>query len=223
MDIHKETVERRLREAVWASKEVQQQLIQELASRPEENLGAVLAIVSNYDKPLLPMAVEIIHNIGYPRNAVAISYLVNLVADQNVPGRLKAIYALEDMDVDAVIPFFLDVLLKRNDENSSWSYDVDGIVSVLAAKKEWLLACGPTVAYLLAQHDYKPDNAPDLDYLLSALEELVPICSYAIPVLCEIALRENNDNGRLARSILFLFDRETLKPYQHLLALLPPE
>jgi len=223
MDIHKETVERRLREAVWASEEAQQQLIQELANHPEENLEAVIAIVRKYEKPLLPFAAEIIQNIGYPRNAVAIPYLVNLVADQNVPGRLKAIYALADMDVDAVIPFFLDILLKRNDENSSWSYDVDGIVSVLATKKEWLSACGPTIAYLLAQHDYQPDNAPDLDYLLSTLKELVPICSYAIPAICEIALRENNHNGRLARNLLFSFDQETLKPYQRLLALLPPE
>lgn len=220
MDTNLERVKSQLRKAVRADEKTQQQLIATLASNPEETLEALIALLKSYEKPLLSPAVKAIHKIGFPRNAAAISALIEVASDQNVPGRWEAISALKDMDVDAVVPYFLEILLKRDDKNKGWSYAVDSIVSGLV-KAEWLQACGPALTYLLSQHDYLSGNAPDADYLLSALEEITPSCSYAIPAILDVAIRANNEVGILACRLLFSFDEETLKPYERLIALLP--
>jgi hypothetical protein len=84
--------------------------------------------------------------------------------------------------------------------------------------------CGPAVSYLLAQHDYKPKNTPDTDYLLTFLEQILPACSYAIPALYYVALhQQGTDVGRFAHRLLCSFDPEALKPYECLLAFLPSD
>ncbi len=222
MDTHQERVRSQLRAAVRADEKTQQQLIETLASDPKGTLEALIAVLKDYEKPLLPLAIKAIYKIGFPRNAAAIPALVEMASDQNIPGRWEAISALKDIDVDVVVPFFLEVLLKRDDQDKGWSYAVDSIASGLV-RKEWLLACGPALAYLLGQHDYQPGNEPDTDYLLSALEEIIPACSYALPAILDVALRGNHHNSRLARRLLFSFDKETLQPYERLIALLPAE
>ena len=223
MDTHQERVRSQLRAAVRADEKTQQQLLETLANDPKGTLEALIAVLKDYftEKPLLPLAVKAISKMGFPSNAAAIPALVELVSDQNVPGRREAIATLKAMDVAAVVPFFLEVLLKRDDHDTGWSYAVDSIVGGLVSR-EWVEACGPALAYLLGQHDYQPGNEPDMDYLLSALEEIIPACSYALPALLDVALRGNQHTSRLARRLLFSFDKEALQPYERLIALLPP-
>ena len=222
MDTHQERVRSQLRAVVQADEKTQQQLLETLASDPKGTLEALIAVLKDDEKPLLPLAVKAISKIGFPSNAAAIPALVEVASDQNVPGRWEAIATLKAMDVDVVVPFFLEVFLKRDDQVKGWSYAVDSIVSGLVSR-EWVVACGPALAYLLGQHDYQPSNEPDKDYLLSALEEIIPTCSYALPAILDVALRGNHHNSRLARRLLFSFDKETLQPYERLIALLPPE
>jgi HEAT repeat protein len=125
MDMRREMVATHLREAVWADEETQQRLMQELARYPEETLGALIASIEHDDKPFLSLAAQAIRAIGYPKNAIALPCLVDLVSDQNVPERLDAILALQEMEVDAVVPYFLKYVLKRDDDNAGWSYGVD--------------------------------------------------------------------------------------------------
>ena len=222
MDTHQERERSQLRAAVRADEKTQQQLIETLASDPKGMLEALIAVLKDYEKPLLPLAVKAISKIGFPSNAAAIPALVEVASDQNIPGRWEAIATLKAMDVAVVVPFFLEVLLKRDDQDTGWSYAVDSIVGGLVSR-EWVVACGPALTYLLSQHDYQPGNEPDTDYLLSALEEIIPACSYALPAILDVALRGNQHNSRLARRLLFSFDKETLQPYERLIALLPAE
>jgi HEAT repeat protein len=114
MDAYQERLRSQLRAAVQADEKTQQQLIETLANDPKGTLEALIVVLKDYEKPLLPLAVKAISKIGFPRNAAAIPALVEVASDQNVPGRWEAISTLKAMDVAVVVPFFLEVFLKRD-------------------------------------------------------------------------------------------------------------
>src|SRR5260370_2395820 len=210
MDTHQERVRSQLRAAVRADEKTQQQLLETLANDSKGTLEALIAVLKDYftEKPLLPLAVKAISKMGFPSNAAAIPALVELVSDQNVPGRREAIATLKAMDVAVVVPFFLEVLLKRDDQDTGWSYAVDSIVGGLVSR-EWVVACGPALTYLLSQHDYQPGNEPDTDYLLSALEEIIPACSYALPAIPDLPLPANHPNTKMPPPLPLPLDTQT--------------
>lgn len=166
---------------------------------------------------LLGSAAQALQEIGYPQNASAIPWLVNVCTDRNAPGLSGVIAALKSISVDAVVPFFIEILLKK--ESPYWSYDVDALSLVLREQHEWLQACAPAFISVLAQVSEQPPDPLDLVSLLDTQEGAIPECASAIPVLLMIAQREKEGEiAETVRRLLSSFGEETLKPYRHLLS-----
>src|SRR6266581_1740596 len=98
-------------EARLADEQTRKRLLFELASRPDETLMDIVAVLGMAAKPLWKLAIQVIRLIGYPRNAVAIPALIDQIADSNSPAWGEAMQALLDMGPAGVIPHFLQTML----------------------------------------------------------------------------------------------------------------
>lgn len=213
----REQFEAYLGEIKIAKTERKQDILRELARSPEKTRDFAIDILKSYKKMLLGSAALVLQELGYPQNASAIPWLVNVCTDQNAPGLSRVIDTLKAIPVDAVAPFFIEILLKK--ESPYWSDDVSALHYVLRDQHEWLQACAPAFVFVLAQviseHLLDPD---DLVPFVDTLELLLPECTYAIPVLLRIAQRESEgDLAETVRRLLSSLSGETLKPYSRLL------
>ncbi len=210
-------VEALLENARMAAKEAQRNLIQQLAQYPDEVIDVLIVLLSEHDMSLWELIISTLHEIGFPRNARAIPWLIDIAIDPHPVALNAAIATLHDMNSDEVAPYLTAILLNRDDENNEWRDGVIGVCRLLPQKMEWMIACGPSIAYLLAQSDYKPGNEPDKEALLSVLEPLIPSSgSYALPVVYRVALLERESNvGKKAKEILSLFSDPDLRLYRY--------
>ena len=220
----REIIKERIITTANANEETQLRLLEKLADQPHESLDALLPFVSNYSRythEVVELALRTIHAIGYPSNANATRWLVYLAIDPDAPGRTEAIQTLLDMNVDEVIPYFLAVLINDNPDKLKWGMVITNVCQIIMENAVWIQACGPTIANLLSQHQDQRENQPDPAILLSALEWIMPECSYAIPAIYQLALQaKGSELGEKAQSLLLLFDEGALKPYQYHLRML---
>lgn len=212
-------IQTRLQEGVGADEKMRDRIIRELADNADEMLNAlvtVIALPKKYDGLVVELALRTIRTIGYPRNAPALRWVVNLAVDQDASGREEAIRALQDIDTGAVIPYLLGTLVNNCEDNLRWSQIVHGVCKIVLKQQEWALACGPAIAHILAQYEQNPGTLLDPTLLLGVLEQLTPTCTYAIPVLYSLAIREKeNEIGQKAYQVLLLFGEDDMKYYRY--------
>jgi hypothetical protein len=164
------------------------------------------------------LIIQAIREIGFPRNVQAIPWLVDQAISSEPLTMHEASETLKDIDPDAVVPFLTAILLNRESENREWAENVKSVCHLVTQKKQWMIECGPSIAYLLAQDDYEPNNRPDREALLSVLEPILFACTYALPAIYRLAFLEGESNiGKKARHMLRLFGENDLRPYRYLL------
>lgn len=152
--------------------------------------------------------------IGYPKNARAISRLLNIVVDSNHPGAPEAFEAIQTAPPDAVAPAAIEVLWQRSEEITWWRNDVSGLAYLLKhLGPNYARLCGSTLAFLLGERHRRQDTpvAALIDILAVIGAEYAP---YATPALVAV-LNEQQDvevQDR-ARQLLAVFPPSELAPY----------
>jgi hypothetical protein len=212
-------IEDQLDKAIFADEQVQEHIIQELASRPDETLDETIRILKVAAKSRWGMAIKVIRAIGYPRNTKAIPQLIDQIGDLNSPAFQEAVQALNDMGVQVVVPHLIKVLGEKKPENGYWLDSIAGICSMLrSVDREYAVQCGPAIAYLLSQKI--PEKELDPWYLLIVLEKIGSQCAiYALPSLIQLAREgETSETRKQARDLIMLFDPAEREPYKYLLA-----
>ncbi len=212
-------IETQLNEAVYADATTRERLIRELAARSDEILPEVIQVIKGGPKRYWKIAAQVIHEIGYPKNAVAIPALLKLVADANAPGRNEAIEAVSAMDLEIIIPYLLQILWDRGRTNPDWVDAMAGICMMLKSmERSFALGCGPVIVYLLSQEIDFEDYDPI--YLLRVLEVIGPDeAYYALPCLIDFVGKEAipQDLRVEALKLIASFPQEYLKPYAQIL------
>jgi hypothetical protein len=219
-------LEENLSEAVLADEHTREQIIRDLASRPDEMLPALIHRVQFGPKGgVEQMAARVIHAIGYPRNQSAIPALIERVEDLNAPARHEAAQALLAMPAGAVAPALIGVLLDRGQHVLYWGEAVNGICAMMTsagASRDLALRCGPVLAYLLSQESLASDRDLDFGYLLDVFKKIGEECAfYALPALISFVQREGtSDLGQEARELIASFNPVLLEPYRYVLPFL---
>src|SRR6266700_3973963 len=203
-----------------------EQIIRDLASRPDEMLPALTHRLRSGPKGGTErMAARVIHVIGYPHNQSAIPALIERVEDLNALVWNEAMQTLLDMPAEAVVPAVIQVLLDRGQHVLYWGEAVNGMCAMMAhagASRDLALRCGPVIADFLRQESLASDRDFDFGYLLDVLKKIGEECAfYALPALISFVQREGtSDLGQEARELIASFNPALLEPYQYVLPLL---
>ena len=169
-----------------SNKDMRQQIVAEFNKNLEVSLEEFAHILHRPMKHLWVPAIQVIRDIGYPRNSSLISDLVDHLCDGNWPGWSEAIIVLMDINANVVAPFFIQLLLDQGEKRRYWIDDVDGIILALThMRPEYILPCVPSILYILAKRSEFDD--PEPEFLLQVLQ-CIPIAHYpyAIPALINV-------------------------------------
>lgn len=208
-----------LEEARHADERRRDTIVRELASHPDDTLEAVIKVLNRPMKAHWRTAVQVIHTIGYPRNAKAIPTLIAHVGDQNSLAWDEAVQALVDMGAEAVVPYLIESLWEKKD-HQYWGADVEGICSMLClVDGAFAFQCGPIIVYILGQDILTAPDALDKSFLLNVLEKIGAKCAeYALPTLVGLISKEaSSPVAQQAIRLINSFDERMLGPYQMLL------
>lgn len=194
-------------------------IINELIKQPDEALQAALNILARPLKHVWAVAVQIIHAIGYPKNAPAIPSLVAYVGNSNAPGWESAVETLVDLGAPIVVPYLIAYLWEK-DRHQFWGDDVEGICLMLVqANREFARMCGPTIIYILSQNNSISSNELDKGFLLDVLEKISSVdIEYAMPILIDLVKQEGASKiGDQARKLLASFSEQIIDTYRLIL------
>ena len=211
----------RLDEATQAGEVERQQIIQELASRPDETLDALIHAVTQLPKSRWSTGVRAIRAIGYPRNAKATEALVSHALNGNSPAHEHAVHALAEIEPRVVIRHLIRALLGFTQDNEFWAEDVDSICLILPdLGRQYAAPCGPALAYVLGVSHAAEE--PNKTYLVNVLRLIGPSCAiYSLPALLDVVrMHGETQAGKLARDLIQTFDSNTLGTYTSLLGIL---
>ena len=89
-------------------------IIHELASHPEETLERLIPILQSPDSSLASVAVQVIEEIGYPRNASAVPILLTHTAHDHSPIHHEVFQTLIAMG-PSILPYIIQIT-KEDDE-----------------------------------------------------------------------------------------------------------
>ncbi len=213
-------IEELMEQATYARGEQRKDLIRQIISHPEEALTVAMRVRRSDRKIGVGLATEVIHAIGYPRNAPAIPLLVYRVADRNFVAWQEAVDALVEMGPDVVVPYLIQHMLVRK-PYLSWGSEVESICEMLwlIEDRTYLLRCGPVITSILNIEDIPPEYL-DKEFMLDALEAIGPECAvYALPTLIQFAQKEGtSEQGMKARRLISSFSQEDRAPYALVLA-----
>ena len=212
-------IETLLDEAMRSDEIGRKQIIDELASRPNDVLDGVIHVLGHAKKSLWKVATQVICAIGYPKNARAIPTLIEHVEDKNSTARKEAVQTLTDMGPNVVAPYLVRSMWNRN-SHQYWGDDVEAMCLMLTTiERAYAVACGPTLVYIPRRSDLPPDEDLDKGFLLDVLKKIGPdSLAYALPTLIDLASREGtSDVGKQARRFIQSFSEEALEPYKLLL------
>lgn len=133
-------------------------LIRQIALHPDEALEFALSVLRTAGTARWHLATEIIHAIGYPRNAPAIRVLIAGVGDRNFVAWHEAVDALVEMGPDFVVPYLIQHMLVRK-PYVSWGSEVESICEMLwlIEDRTYLLRCGPVITSVLNIADIPPE------------------------------------------------------------------
>jgi hypothetical protein len=174
-----------------------------------------LQVLWTSQKRYWPIAVDILHCIGYPHNKIAISRLVEGLCDGNNPGWQEIIETLKDIPAIIVVPYMIRIILDQNVQREYWVDDVEGMSLALAELGDtYVQYCFPSINYILAK-EVDTDNI-DLEFLLrifnkSNIRNYLPV----IPFLIRIKQKNLRDDlHEKARSLLENFTSNELNIYK---------
>ncbi len=209
-----------IQETLSARGEQRKHLIRQIASYPDEALEFARGVLGTAGTAKWRLATEIIHAIGYPRNAPGIPVLIAGVGDRNFVAWQEAVDALVEMGPDVVVPYLIQHMLLRK-PYLSWGSEVESICEMLwlIEDRTYLLRCGPVITSILNIEDIPPEYL-DKEFMLDALEAIGPECAvYALPTLIQFAQKEGtNEQGMKARRLISSFSQEDRAPYTLVLA-----
>ncbi|MBU5676877.1 DUF5071 domain-containing protein [Alkaliphilus sp. MSJ-5] len=115
---------------------IQQNAIRKL-SEIEESKVILLAKQSELcNKSCWYNAAIVLKNIGYPRNKLAIPYLMNWFKDTNWPGVPIIVQLLKEIDVDVLMPHIKNVIEQASKEQDGlWAYGMIYLINELKIPK----------------------------------------------------------------------------------------
>ncbi len=173
-----------------------------------------MQILRTPQKRYWPIAIDVLHDIGYPRNKIAISRLVEGLCDGNNPGWQEIIEILKDIPATVVVPYMIRIMLDQNIQREYWTSDVEGISLALAKLGDaYIQYCFPSLIYILSK-EIDTSNI-DLEFLLRVFEKC-DIHNYpsVIPALIRIKQQNTrNDLQEKARILLEKFTSHELMMY----------
>jgi len=209
---------------------VAEQRIRQLAAVPEEAMPVLLHAIENADKAHITTAFEVVHAIGYPKNAAAIPYLLYFLADPNFPGGMDVVGALREMDPKVLLPSIIRVFLRQapfipytgNEvSETDWEEMATGCCYYLRdiAERSAAQLCSPAInfflSHTLATH---PERKKGFLYLVLDILEKVGTPAYFLPALVLLAEKQAGNNlGKHAEQLIHSFTEEQLAPYRSLL------
>lgn len=187
------------------------QIVQQLASTPDETLKAITSGYQNKSR-WRPM-MEVLQAIGYPNNATAIRWLVDHV-DKNSPAWDETLAVVRLIPPNAIAPYFISVLWPSDRRQSEWGYDVESVCEAInSLGRDYAIPCGPTVAFIL---NLKVDPVLlDPTYLLDTLQTIGESgAEYAMPALLAFAeATPTNEYRERALQLIATFDRRQVDDY----------
>jgi hypothetical protein len=185
------------------------------ADTHDDMITEALQVLRTPQKRYWPMAVDILHYIGYPRNKIAISRLVEGLCDGNNPGWQEIIATLKDIPAPVVVPYMIRIILDQNIQREYWTSDVEGISLALAELGDaYIHYCFPSIIYILSK-EIDTSNI-DLEFLLRVFEK-GDIHNYpsVIPILIRMKqMNTRNDLQEKARILLGKFTLKDLRIYE---------
>jgi hypothetical protein len=208
------------------------QLIQQMASAPDEAVAGLLRMLQEPHKGRRAMAIRVLHVIGYPHNEPAIPALILRLRDPNEPGWWEIVETLVDMGADVVVPHLMCALLEPGPpyhldfpKNGVWDFvDNQGIFALLkneSVGSEYALRCCPAINYLLTQIP-AVDNIlsfVDVDLLLEVVEKAGDQVPYVLPTLITLAKKyPEGELGGQVRALIATLHPQTGDTYKLLIA-----
>lgn len=132
-----ENVEKLIHDLSWDKpQDVRERAVQELMQVSEEEV-VLLAHQSNElcSKECWEDAALVLKRIGYPRNRLAIPYLMKWFMDVNWPGVETVIEILKDVDIDIIMPF-IEAAAKQavNEKDADWCFGLVYLMERLGMK-----------------------------------------------------------------------------------------
>ncbi len=130
-------IEKYISDLNWHNPEsIQENAVKEL-SEIDENEAVLLAQQSElYNKFCWHNASIVLKNIGYPRNRLAIPYLMEWFKDVNWPGIQTIIQLLKEIDVKILLPHIKNAIQQAIKERDDlWAYGLVYLVSELGIPK----------------------------------------------------------------------------------------
>ncbi|MDF2547146.1 MAG: hypothetical protein K0R93_2044 [Anaerosolibacter sp.] len=126
-------IEKYILDLNWSKPEsVQKNAIKEL-SKIDENQVILLAQQSDLcHKACWHNASIVLKSIGYPRNKLALPYLMNWFQDANWPGVQNIVQLFKEIDVIVLLPHIKNAMkqaLRENDE--TWAYGIVYLIQEL--------------------------------------------------------------------------------------------
>ncbi|AKL95054.1 hypothetical protein CACET_c16050 [Clostridium aceticum] len=122
-----EDIEKFIRDLNWNNpKDITDKAIQELLKVNEEE-AVLLANQSNdlCNKSCWHNASIVLKEIGYPRNRLALPYLMNWFQDVNWPGVPVVVELLKDIDIETLVPHIKHAMEKAlRDNDSFWAFGI---------------------------------------------------------------------------------------------------
>ena len=101
------------------------------------DISEIPLLIQDDGKSYWRTAVEIIKNIGYPRNISAIPKLVELLQDLNWPGAEEALEVLQTFEISVLVPY-IEVALFEAKDNADyiWISGINKLIILRGIKKE---------------------------------------------------------------------------------------
>lgn len=123
-----------LDDLAWTKpKEIRENAMSKLIKLDDDQIPL---LIQEYGKTHWHNAVDVIKNIGYPRNIVAIPRLIWLLQDFNWPGVKTAMEMLEGIDTGIIIPHIEEALKKAaNNGDFMWIGGIKRLVERLKIVK----------------------------------------------------------------------------------------
>ncbi len=119
------------------SDEMQQTAIKELSDLDGEDI-ILMAKQSNdlCSKPCWHNAALVLKNIGYPRNKVALPYLMEWFQDLNWPGVVTIIELLKEIDLKVLLPYIEKASSKAiQEKDECWAFGLIHLIKELKIVK----------------------------------------------------------------------------------------
>src|SRR5579863_7366130 len=125
-----------LREAARGDEQTKERIIRELASQSDETAQALINHLQFGGKGGTErIAVRVLCEIGYPRNAAALPHLIYLVEDLNDPAWNEAAQTILEMGSEEVVPALIAVLLDWGKKVQYWEAAIEGICAMLSKEE----------------------------------------------------------------------------------------